>query len=99
MARGLGGELAKNLGDVFAFCSEGCGACGPGGIVAEKIAVLLHGRSASCRVDDDGVDVERLEGSDHLASEMGGLIFEAGVDHESAAAGLSLRDDDFATFG
>src|SRR5207244_3556818 len=35
---------------------------------------------------------------DHLASQVGRLIFEPGVDHEGAATGLRLRDDDVTAF-
>src|SRR5438874_10663881 len=98
MTRSLGGEVAKDLGDVFALCTEGCGAGGPDGIVAQDMTVLLHGGTASRSVDDDGVDVDGFKRGDHLTGELCSLIFEAGVDHQGAAARLRLRDEDVTTF-
>ena len=57
MAGGLRFKLAQNLGDVLAFCGEGGSARGPCGVVAEQVAVFLHGGSAAGGVDDDGVDL------------------------------------------
>src|SRR5262249_27946237 len=51
MARSLGGQIAKDLGDVLALCAEGCGAGGPDGIVAEDVAILFHGRATPGSVD------------------------------------------------
>jgi hypothetical protein len=88
VSRGDGLEFGEDFGDVAAFCGEGAGAFGPGGVVAEKMAVLLHGGTAAGRVDDDGVDVGLLEEGDEAAGHGGGLIFQSGVDHEGSAAGL-----------
>jgi hypothetical protein len=92
-------ELGEDLGDVAAFCGEGCGSGGPGGVVAEEMAVLLHGGTAAGGVDDNGVDCGLLEEGDDATGHFGGLVFEAGVEHERAAAGLICGDDDFAALG
>jgi len=63
------------------------------------MAVLFHGGTAAGGIDDDGVDVRLFEEGDDAASHLGGLVFEAGVDHERAAAGLICGSDDFAAFG
>ena len=99
IARRLGREFAEDFCDVFAFCGEGAGAVGPFGVIAEEMAILLHGRAAAGGVDDDGIDVGALEEVDDGAGHRGGLFFEAGVDHEGSAAGLILRGDDFAALG
>jgi hypothetical protein len=99
MARRLGGQVAKDFGDVLALCTEGCCASRPDGIIAEDMTVLLHRRTASRSIDDDGVDIGRFKGGDHLASQMGCLVFETGVDHKSATAGLRWRDEDLTAFG
>lgn len=91
-------EFAEDFGDVFAFCGEGAGSVGPLRVVAQEMAVLLHGGTAAGGVDDDGVDVGAIEEVDDLARHCGGLLFQPGVDHESSAAGLILGSDDFAAF-
>ena len=58
------------------------------GVVAEEVAVLLHGGAAAGGVDDDGVDVGVLEDGNHAAGHGGSLLFKAGVDHQGSAAGL-----------
>ena len=102
MGSGLRGrdrrQLAEDLGDVFALCGEGGGAGCPFGVVAEEVAVLLHGGAAAGGVDDDGVDVGGLEEGDDVARHCGGLLFEAGVDHQGSAAGLVFGRDDLAAF-
>ena len=92
-------RAAENFGDVFTFFGEGLGASGPFGVVAEEVAVLLHGRTAAGCVNDDGVDVGCFEEGDEIAGHGGGLIFEAGMDHEGSAARLTGRDDDVEAFG
>jgi hypothetical protein len=77
---------------------RGARAGGPGGIVAEEMAVELHSGSAAGGVDDDGVYVGLLEEGDEAASHSGGLIVETGVEHEGAAAGLVRGRDDLAAF-
>src|SRR5277367_4162933 len=62
------------------------------------MAVFLHGGAAACGVDDDGVYVGGLEEGDDVARHCGGLLFEAGVDHQGSAAGLVLGSDDLAAF-
>ena len=94
VAGGGGRELAEDLGDVAAFGGEVAGADGPVGVVAEKVAVLLHGGSAAGGVDDDGIDVGVFEDGDDVAGHVGGLGLEAGVEHEGAAAGLVGGRDD-----
>ena len=68
MAWSLGGQVAKNLGDILALCTKGCGASRPDGIVTENMAVLLHRRPAPRGIYDNGVYVGRFKGGDHLAS-------------------------------
>ena len=94
-----GFEFREDFGDVAAFCGEGAGARGPVGIVAEEMAVLLHGGTAAGGVDDDGFDLGLLKERDDAAGHFGGLVFEAGVDHECSAAGLICGGDDFTAFG
>ena len=91
-------KFAEDLGDVFALCGEGGGTGCPCGVVAEEVAVFLHGGAAACGVDDDGVYVGGLEEGDDVASHCGGLLFEAGVDHQGSAAGLVFGRDDLAAF-
>ena len=98
MARGLGGQVAKNLGDILALRTEGCGAGRPDGIITEDMTVLFHRRTAPRRIDNDGVHVGRFKGGDHLASQVSCLIFETGMDHEGAAAGLRLRNQNLTAF-
>ncbi len=93
-----GRKLAENLCDVFALCGEGGGTGGPFGVVAEQVAVLLHRGAAAGSVDDDGIDVGGFEHGDDVAGHRGGLVFEAGVDHQGPAAGLILWRDDLAAF-
>jgi len=56
ISRGDWFEFGEDFGDVAALCGECLGAGGPVRIVAEKMAVLLHGGAAAGGVDDDGVD-------------------------------------------
>jgi hypothetical protein len=94
-----GWHAAEDFGDVFTFLGEGLGPSGPLGVVAEQVAVLLHGRAAAGCVDDDGVDVGGFEERDEIAGHGGSLIFEAGMDQEGSAAGLTGRGDDVEAFG
>ncbi len=55
--------------------------------------------AAAGGVDDDGVYVGGFEEGDQVAGHDGGLVFEAGVDHEGSAAGLIGGGDYFAAFG
>ena len=98
VTRRLGRELAEDLRDVPAFSTEGSGAGRPCRIVAEEVSILLHGRAAAGGVDDDRVHLGGFKDGDHAAGEASGLIFQARVDHESAAAWLGARDNHLAAF-
>src|SRR5260370_3872306 len=63
------------------------------------MTVFLHRRTTPRSINDDGVYMGRFKDGDHLASEVSCLIFEAGMDHEGAAAGLRLRNEDLTAFG
>ncbi len=62
------------------------------------MTILLHGRSAACGVDHDGVHVGRLEGRDHRSRQCSGLLIKTGVQHECSATLLRLRNDHLAAF-
>jgi len=79
MARGAGGQYGKKFADVAAFCGETFGAIGVIGIVAKKMAVVLHVRAAAGGVDDDGFDIGLLEGVNGVASQFQCCGFFTGV--------------------
>jgi len=83
----------------LAFCGEGFGASGVGGIVAQEVAVFFDVGAAAGGVGDDGVHVGVFESVDGVACVGLRLGLFAGVDEQSAAAGLRGRSDDFAAFG
>src|SRR5258708_7386161 len=62
------------------------------------MAILFHCRSTPRRVDHNGVDVCFFEASDHLPSEMSGLLFQTRVNHKGPAACLRPRDNHLTTF-
>ena len=97
MAHGNRWHAAEDFGNVFALCGECLGTSGPLRVVAEKMAVFLHRRAATCGIDDNGVNVGGFEESNELAGHCGGLVFEAGVDHEGPAARLAGWNDDLKT--
>lgn len=98
MTRGHGWHTTEDFGDVFALFGECPGTSGPVGVVTEKVPVFLHSRAAAGGVDDDGVDVRGFEESNEIAGHAGGLVFQARVNHESPAAGLSGWGDDLKSF-
>jgi hypothetical protein len=98
MAQGNRWHAAENLGDVSALCGEGPGTSGPLRIISEQMAVFFHRGAATCGIDDDGVDAGGFEERNEFAGHGGGLIFEAGVDHEGPAAWLATWNDDLETF-
>src|SRR5271156_1498934 len=98
MAWSDGWPAAEDFGDVFALCGECAGAISPLRVVAEEVAVPLHRGAATGGVDNDRVDVGSFEEGDQISSHLGGLVFEAGVDHESSAAGLAGWSDDLEAF-
>ena len=63
----------------------------PLGIVAEQVRVLLEGGAAAGRVDDDGIELERLEHLDVLASQCPRRLALADMDVQRAAAALLAR--------
>src|ERR1700722_9104161 len=92
-------QFAQNLRDVFAFSAEGSGACSPRWVVAQQMTILLHGRTATGGIDDDGVHIGGLEGRNHRSRQPGGLFIQAGVQHERPPTLLCLGDDNLAALG
>ena len=82
VAGGLGLVLGQQLVDVADLGREGGRPLAPFGIVAEQVAVVLHGRAAAGDVDDDGVAA--LEGRDRLARLVARV--DPGVQLQRAAA-------------
>ena len=78
---------------------ERLGPLGVRRVVAEQVAVLLHGRAAAGRVDHHLVDPGGVEGLDGRPGERLGLGLAAGVQAEGAAAALGGRGDDLAAVG
>ena len=74
-------------------------AIGPGRIVREQVAVLLHRRSAAGGVDGDPFDARALEDLDGAPREGARLVQPAGMERQRAAASLLGRRDDVAAFG
>lgn len=99
VAGGKGRKLSEELGDVATAGGKGAGALGPVGVVAEEMAVVLHGGAAAGGVDEDRVDLGLFEEGDDGLGHGGRFGVEAGVEHEGSAAGLAGRDDDLAAFG
>src|ERR1017187_6032008 len=98
LSRRLRLQFAKNLGDVLASCRESSGARSPGRVVAQKIAVFLHGRSAAGGIDNNSVHLRSLEDRDHLPGQFGSFVFQSGVNHQRATAGLFARNHNLAAF-
>lgn len=98
MAFGTGWQFGKNFTDVATFVSEAFGAIGVDGIVAKKMAVVLHVGAATGSIDDDGVDVGLFKGADGAASQFQCRGFLASVNAQGTAASLLGRGDHFAAF-
>ncbi len=79
--------------DVFDKVREARGPITIDGIVAEKVAVLLHVRATTSRVNEDGIGLETQKAVDVLAAEGPGFFDIAVVGMQGTTADLIFRGD------
>src|SRR5205823_13893859 len=79
MPRGDGPEVDQELRHVAYFACEPGGPFGPARLVPEQPAVILHRRAAPRSIDDDGIDIDRLERLDQPFGESDRLRFASDV--------------------
>jgi len=98
MTRGARLQLGQHFRDVFAPGGEGFCALGVLRVMAQQVAVFLHGRSATGGIDHDGVDVGAIENVDQFPRKIERLLFQPRMDSERTAATLLARNNNFAAF-
>src|SRR5216683_3460081 len=87
-------QIGQELAEIGDLRRHRLGSRGPLGIVAQQVRILLHGRAATRRIDDDHVDAGLLECLDQAAGEGCRLGAPAVVQRQRSAAALAGRDDD-----
>ena len=94
--RRLRGQRGDGLAEVADPGAERLRPLRPGRVVGQQLAVLLEGRAAAGRVDDDPLGVRPLERLDVLSRQPLRRLALAGVDVERAAADLVFWQVDVA---
>src|SRR5215207_3736662 len=89
-------DLVQELRDVLYLLRERLGPLGVLGVVAQKIRVLFHRRTATGGVDDHIVQALPLEGVYGLSREVQRLLLTPSMSGEGAATALVLRGDNLA---
>ena len=99
--RGARLEFGQHLRDVAALAGQRPRARRVRRVVPQQASVLLERRPAAGRVDGDRVHVgqRRLEGVDEAPGHRLGVLLQARVHHQRAAAALRPRDHHVAALG
>src|SRR6266446_5576002 len=84
---------SEPLAQIFHPCAEFPSSLRPAEVVAEQLAVLFKRGAAAGRIDDDGVEVKRLENFEVAPGAIPGAFEVATVGVESAAADLPFWGD------
>ena len=90
------GQGDQELTDVLDEGGERGGLLGVVRVVFEELAILLQRRAAAGGVGQNSLHIQGEEDVDVAAGEATGRLKVAGVDRESAAAGLLRRDEHLA---
>ena len=88
-------QAAHKLGRILHFFREAGCLFLVDRIVFEQLAVFLHHRSATGRVDDEGIQLELAEDIDIPFGQRQGRLLLSVMQEERTAAGLGLGNKDF----